>query len=47
MDRDYYEATMKLRQFMFNRVYLDKIVKAEDEKLIDFWKIYIVFIKKI
>ncbi len=33
MDRDYYEATMKLRQFMFNRVYLDKIVKAEDEKV--------------
>lgn len=27
------DATLKLRQFMFERVYLDKVVKSEDDKI--------------
>ncbi|MDO5715392.1 MAG: deoxyguanosinetriphosphate triphosphohydrolase [Tissierellia bacterium] len=33
MESEIYEATMALRQFMFQRVYLDPVVKSQDEKI--------------
>ena len=33
MEEDIYQATMDLRKFMFDRVYLDKTVKSEEEKI--------------
>lgn len=33
MEPSIYEATMDLRKFMFARVYLDPVVKSEDEKI--------------
>lgn len=33
MKDDIYEATMELRQYMFKRVYLDDIVKSEEDKI--------------
>lgn len=33
MEEDIYEATMELRKYMFNRVYLDSVVKSENHKI--------------
>lgn len=33
MEDEVYEATMELRQYMFKRVYLDDVVKSEEEKI--------------
>lgn len=33
MEEGIYEATMELRSFMFKNVYLDKVVKSEDERI--------------